>query len=69
MGWLRRWRRPSSPGDEERRALEGWVRLRFELAASDPMIAIIGAVARLPDAGMTADAATDTVLRVLQEGE
>jgi hypothetical protein len=43
------------------------VRLRFQLAASDPMIAIIGAVGRLTDAGMTADDARDTVLRVLRE--
>jgi hypothetical protein len=31
------------------------------------MIAIIGAVGRLTDAGMTADDARDTVLRVLRE--
>jgi hypothetical protein len=31
------------------------------------MIAIIGAVRRLTDAGMTADDATDTVLRILEE--
>jgi len=53
--------------DEERRALEDWVRLRFRLAASDPMIAIIGAVGRLTDAGMTMDDAADTVLRILHE--
>jgi hypothetical protein len=31
------------------------------------MIAIIGAVGRLTDAGMTADDATDTVLRIMRE--
>jgi len=69
MSWLRRWRRANGPGDEERRELEDWVRLRFHLAASDPMIAIIGAVGRLTDAGMGVDDATDTVLRILHEGE
>jgi hypothetical protein len=43
------------------------VRLRFQLAASDPMIAIIGAVGRLTHAGMSADDATNTVLRILHE--
>jgi len=43
------------------------VRLRFQLAASDPMIAIIGAVGRLTDAGMTTDEALETVLRILHE--
>jgi hypothetical protein len=43
------------------------VRLRFQLAASDPMIAIIGAVGRLTDAGMTPHDATDTLLRILLE--
>jgi len=69
MSWLRRWRRARGPGDEERRALENWVRLRFQLAASDPMTAIIGAIGRLTDTGMTADDATDTVLRILHESE
>jgi hypothetical protein len=67
MSGLRRWRRESEPAEEERRALENWVRLRFQLAASDPMLAIIGAVGRLTDAGMTQDDATDTVLRILHE--
>jgi hypothetical protein len=49
------------------RALEDWVQLRFQLAASDPMIAIIGAVGHLTDAGMTTDEAMDTVLRILHE--
>jgi hypothetical protein len=65
--WLRLWRRAAGPGEAERRALESWVRLRFRLAASDPMIAIIGAVRRLSEAGMTADDAIETVLRILQE--
>jgi hypothetical protein len=46
-----------------------WVRLRFSLAASDPMIAIIGAVGRLTDAGMSLSDATDTVLRIMHESE
>ena len=45
------------------------MRLRFQLAASDPMIAIIGAVGRLTDAGMSVNEATDTVLRILHESE
>jgi hypothetical protein len=67
MSWLPRWCRPKDSGDEKRRALEDWVRLRFQLAGSDPMIAIIGAVARLTDAGMSLNDATDTVLRILHE--
>jgi hypothetical protein len=43
------------------------VRLRFQLASSDPMMAIIGAVGRLTDAGMTAADATVTVLGILHE--
>jgi hypothetical protein len=69
MFWLRRWRRATGAGDEERRALEDWVRLRFQLAASDPMTAIIGAFGRLTDAGMDEDAATETVLRIMREFE
>jgi hypothetical protein len=57
------------PSDEERRALEDWVRLRFQLVCSDPMVAIIGAVGRLTEAGMTSDDATDIVLRILNEGQ
>ena len=45
------------------------MRLRFQLAASDPMIAIIGAFGRLTDAGMTETEATETVLRILRESE
>ena len=67
MSWLPKWRRPRGPGEEERRVLEDWVRLRFQLAASDPMIAIVGAFGRLTDAGMTMDEAIDTVLRILHE--
>jgi hypothetical protein len=67
MSWLGRWGRASGPSNDELHALEDWVRLRFQLAASDPMIAIIGAVGRLTDAGMTTDEAMDTVLRILHE--
>jgi len=67
MSWIREWRRVKNSRDQERRALEDWVRLRFRLAASDPMIAIIGAVGRLTDAGMTTDEAIDTVLRIMRE--
>jgi hypothetical protein len=69
MSWLRQWRRTSSPGDEQRRPLEDWVRLRFHLAASDPMIAVIGAVGRLTDAGIDEDDALETVLRIMREFE
>ncbi len=69
MFWLRGWRRSCGPGDEERRALEDWVRLRFQLASSDPMGAIIGALSRLTDAGMTEDDATEIVLRIMRESE
>lgn len=66
---MRLWHRAGGPGDAERRALEDWVRLRFQLAASDPMIAIIGAFGRLVDAGMDEDGATETVLRIMCESE
>jgi hypothetical protein len=69
MSWLRRWRRASGPGDEERRVSEDWVRRRFQMASSDPMTAIIGAVGRLTDAGVNWDDAMDTVLRILREFE
>jgi hypothetical protein len=45
------------------------VRLRFQLAASDAMVAIAGAVGRLTDAGMTTDEAIDTVVRIMRERE
>ncbi len=69
MPWPRRWRQPSGPSVEQRRALEDWVRLRFHLAASDPMITIIGAFGRLTDTGMDEQDATETVLRILQESD
>ena len=69
MFCLRRWRGAGGPGDEERQALENWVRLRFQLASSDPMMAIIGAVGRLTDAGMTGEDAAETVLQILHESE
>jgi hypothetical protein len=49
--------------------LETWVRLRFQLVSSDPMIAIVGAFGRLTDAGMDDDDATETVLRIMGEFE
>jgi len=67
MPWLRRWRRVIRPGDDERLALETWVRLRFVLASSDPMIAIIGACGRLTAAGMDTNDALDTALLILHE--
>jgi hypothetical protein len=67
MSWPRRWRRAKGPGDEKRRALEDWVRLRFEVASYDSMAAIVGAFGRLVDAGMGVQDATDTVLRILHE--
>jgi hypothetical protein len=61
-------RRESTPlDDEKRRDLEDWVRLRFQLAASDPTIAIFGAIGRLTDAGMTSNDAINIVLRILNE--
>lgn len=45
------------------------MRLRFQVAASDPMIAIIGAFGRLTDAGMDEEDATETVLRIMRESE
>ena len=66
---LRRRRRSSDPTDEERQKLEAWIRLRFQLASSDPMMALIGAFGRLTAAGMTEEAATKTVLRILRESD
>jgi hypothetical protein len=37
--------------EERRQALERWACLRLDLVADDPMIAIIGALARLRDEG------------------
>jgi len=66
--WLRRGQ-PRVPDSQHRAQLEEWVRLRFQLAGSDPMTAIIGAVARLTDAGITANDALDTVLRIMHEAD
>jgi hypothetical protein len=66
FAWLRA-RRASGPGVEERGVLEDWVCRRFQMASSDPMDAVIGAVGRLTDAGMSGADATDTVLRILSE--
>jgi hypothetical protein len=60
-----RW--PRGLGAEERQRLEHWVRLRLRLLSADPMIAIIGAVGRLTEAGMTVGDATDMVLGILRE--
>jgi hypothetical protein len=67
MSWRATWRRSKVLSARAQTDLETWVRLRFQLAASDPMIAIIGACGRLTDAGMTTDEAMDTVLRILHE--
>ncbi len=64
LWWRRRAR--SRPDDEEQDRLEGWVRLRLHVL-SDPMIAIIGAVGRLTEAGVGVDDAVETVLRILHE--
>jgi hypothetical protein len=64
MTWLR-WRR--GPDTQARQALEDWVRVRLHLVSADPMVAIIGAVGRLTEAGMTVGDATDMVLRILRE--
>jgi hypothetical protein len=69
MSCLRKWHRASGPTDDDRQELETWVRLRFQLASSDPMIAIVGAFGRLTDAGMDEDDATKTVLRIMREFE
>lgn len=67
MSWLPPWRRPRGPADEERQKLEAWVHLRFQLAASDQMTAIIGAFGRLTNARMDTEDSTETVLRILHE--
>jgi hypothetical protein len=59
------WRR--SVDVERRRALEEWVRLRLRFLSADPMVAIIGAVGRLTEAGMTVGDATDMVLGIVRE--
>jgi hypothetical protein len=67
--WRRWTHRANGPGDEERRSLEEWVQRRFQMDSSDPMEAVIGAVGRLTDAGMSAADATETVLRILSESQ
>ena len=64
---LRFWRKPPLP-DDQRQALERWVRLRLLLREDDPMSAIIGAVARLTDEGMEQPAAIQLVVEILGEG-
>jgi hypothetical protein len=65
---IRFWRKPALP-DEQRQALEHWVRLRVQIFDADPMVAIIGAVARLTDEGMERAAAMELVLGILREGD
>jgi hypothetical protein len=50
-------------------ALEEWVRRRLVWYADDPWTAAIGAAARLMDAGMTADEAVATVVRIVRSHE
>ncbi len=69
MFWLQGRRRSSGPSNAQRQKLETRVRLRFQLASSDPMIAIIGAVAQLTDAGLDEQDATETVLRIMRESK
>lgn len=71
MRWLQRLigrlRAPKPLPAPERRRLEDWVRLRFRLEPADPMTAIIAASGRLKEAGMDADEAVETVLRIMKE--
>lgn len=53
--------------DEQRRALERWVRLRFRMLEGNPVEAVIGAVARLTGEGMKRDDAMATVAKILRE--
>jgi hypothetical protein len=62
------WRKPALP-EEQRQALERWVRLHFQLLDADPMVAIIGAVGRLTDEGMEHEAAIEAVLKILRQEE
>jgi hypothetical protein len=65
---IRFWRKPLLP-DDQRQALERWVRLRILLLEDDPMVAIIGAVARLTDEGMEQADAIELVVAMLREGD
>lgn len=65
---MRFWRKPAL-SDEQRQALERWVRLRFQMLDADPMAVIIGAVARLTDEGMEHEAAIETILTILRQQE
>ena len=61
---LRRWLAGSPPLPEaERLRLEAWVRLRFQLASSDPTAQIIAAAGRLIDAGIEPDGGIDPAWR------
>jgi hypothetical protein len=54
--------------EEKRHALEQWVRLRLLVLEHDPLVAFIGAVARLTDEGMDQAAAIQLVVEILGEG-
>jgi hypothetical protein len=66
--WLWFWKRPALP-DEERRALERWVRLKLRMTDSDPLGAIKAAIARLTSGGMDRKTAIQTIERILSEQE
>ena len=65
---IRFWRKPPVP-DAQRQALARWVWLRFLFLEDDPMVAIIGAVARLTDEGMEQADAIELVVGILREGD
>ncbi len=69
MAWLGKVLRSrrSEVSEDERRRLEDWVRLRLQLDDRDPMAVLIGAVGRLMGAGMDAEAAVATALRINDE--
>jgi hypothetical protein len=64
---MRFWRRPPLLA-EKRHELELWIRRRFLVLEHDPMVAIIGAVARLTDEGMDQAAAIQLVVEILGDG-
>jgi hypothetical protein len=64
--WLKFWKKPALP-EEERRALEAWVRLKLRMIDSDPMETIRRAVARLTSGGMDRSTAIETVARIMRE--
>ena len=68
LTWLKFWKRPPLP-EEERRALEAWVRLKLRMTDSDPMESVRRAVARLTSGGMDRGTAIETVARIMSEEE